>query len=62
VIRAGVTPSRLGGSPAPRLVGGFLLVVLLGCSASAGGWSVCFLDHANLELSVAHPHADPNGP
>ncbi len=35
---------------------------LLGCSLKAGGWSVCFLDHANLELTVAHPHTDPNGP
>jgi len=43
-----------------------LLVVVLalaGCSASAGGWSFCFLDHANLDVSIQHPHGgDPNAP
>jgi len=41
-----------------------LLVALLaaGCSASAGGWKFCLLDHADLTLRVAHPHTDPNGP
>jgi len=37
-----------------------ILIALLGCSASAGGWSFCFLDHADLTVRVAHPHADPN--
>jgi len=37
-------------------------LALAGCSFSAGGWSACFLDHADLSLSVAHPHnhTDPN--
>ena len=37
-------------------------LALAGCSVKAGGWSACFLDHANLELRVAHPHVDPNAP
>jgi len=39
-----------------------LAYFVIGCSVKAGGWSVCFLDHTNLELSVQHPHGDPNGP
>jgi len=37
---------------------------LAGCSFSAGGWSACFLDHSNLELTVSHPHGavEPNAP
>jgi len=37
-------------------------LALAGCSFSAGGWSACFLDHADLSVSVEHPHnhADPN--
>jgi len=37
-------------------------LALAGCSFSAGGWSACFLDHSNLEITVSHPHAgaDPN--
>jgi len=40
-----------------------LLLVMLGggCSITAGGWSLCLLDHTNLQLSVQHEHADPNG-
>jgi len=39
-----------------------LAALLSGCSFSAGGWSACFLDHSNLEITVSHPHgsADPN--
>jgi len=39
-----------------------LLLALVGCSLKVGGWSACFLDHANLQITVAHPHDDPNGP
>jgi len=41
-----------------------LIVVLslAGCSLTAGGWSLCLLDHSNLTLTVSHPHADPNAP
>jgi len=45
-----------------RIAAVSLVLVLLGCSASAGGWSFCFLDHADLTVRVQHPHADPNGP
>jgi len=38
------------------------VLTLAGCSVTAGGWSLCLLDHTNLELSVQHPHADPNAP
>jgi len=37
-----------------------LVLAVAGCSASAGGWSFCFLDHADLTVRVAHPHTDPN--
>jgi len=35
---------------------------LAGCSFSAGGWSACFLDNADVTVRVSHPHpgADPN--
>jgi len=39
-----------------------LAALLSGCSVTAGGWSLCLLDHTNLQLSVQHEHADPNGP
>ena len=32
----------------------------LGCSVTAGGWSVCILDHTDLQLTIAHEHTDPN--
>jgi len=38
-----------------------LSVTLAGCSIKAGGWSICFLDNANLTLEVAHD-LDPNAP
>jgi len=42
---------------------GFFCFMAIGCSLKIGEWgSVCFLDHANLELTVQHPHGDPNGP
>ncbi len=47
------------------LIKGVLLCVAIsGCSFSAGGWSACFLDHSNLEITVSHPHGavDPNAP
>lgn len=45
------------------LVVSIALLLTLGCSLKIGEWgSVCFLDHANLELTVQHPHDDPNGP
>jgi len=37
-----------------------LAALLSGCSITAGGWSLCLLDHTNLQLSVQHEHADPN--
>jgi len=40
----------------------FLVLAVAGCSVSAGGWSACLLDHADLTLRVAHPHVDPNAP
>ncbi len=40
-----------------------IAIAVSGCSLKIGEWgSVCFLDHANLELTVQHPHGDPNGP
>jgi len=45
-----------------RVVLALVVLWLTACSFSAGGWSACFLDHSNLEITVSHPHgsADPN--
>lgn len=44
------------------IVGSIAILLTLGCSFSAGGWSLCLLDHSDLTLTVSHPHADPNAP
>ncbi len=41
-----------------------VVIMVSGCSFSAGGWSACFLDNADIIVRVQHAHGavDPNAP
>jgi len=43
-----------------RVLAFLAALTLAGCSFSAGGWKLCVLDHADVTVRIAHPHADPN--